>query len=116
MKLLLLLFAIFLSANDIKAQSATSPPVINDTLKNVEAACGHCKFGMKEKGCNLAIRFNGRAYFVDGTKIDEHGDAHAANGFCNKIRHADVSGSIINNRFVATNFKLLEEKESLLNQ
>jgi hypothetical protein len=116
MKFFLLFFAIFLSANDIKAQSATSPPVINDTLKNVEAACGQCKFGMKEKGCNLAIRFNGRAYFVDGTKIDDHGDAHADDGFCNKIRKADVTGFILKGRFVATGFKLLEEEKTTQQQ
>jgi hypothetical protein len=52
---------------------------------------------------------NGTAYFVDGTKIDDHGDAHAKNGFCNAIRKAEVQGEIKEGRFVATYFKLLEE-------
>jgi hypothetical protein len=66
---------------------------------------------MKGKGCNLAVRIDGKAYFLDGTKIDEHGDAHADDGFCNKIRKARVSGTIVNDRFVATGFKLLPEEK-----
>ena len=48
----------------------------------VEAACGQCQFKMKDKkGCDLAVRIDGKSYFVEGTKIDEHGDAHADDGF-----------------------------------
>lgn len=83
-------------------------------FKNVEAACGQCKFAMKGKGCNLAIRVNGKSYFVDNTKIDDHGDAHAEDGFCNKIRKADVTGTIVKDRFVATNFKLLTDEKEIV--
>ncbi|MES2543954.1 MAG: DUF6370 family protein [Bacteroidota bacterium] len=81
--------------------------------KIVEASCGQCQFGMtSKKGCDLAIRINGKAYFVDGTAIDNHGDAHAADGFCSAIRKAKVTGKIVNNRFKATSFKLLPAKEA----
>jgi hypothetical protein len=112
MKLICLLLCLFCLGDATWAQ--TSTPVINsstDSARIVEAACGECKFGMKGKGCNLAVRIDGKAYFVDGTKIDEHGDAHADDGFCNKIRKARVSGTIVNDRFVATGFKLLPEEK-----
>ena len=80
-----------------------------ETLKPqiVEASCGQCQFGMKEKGCDLAVRIDGKSYFVDGTAIDQHGDAHAADGFCSAIRKAEVVGAVVDNRFKATSFKLL---------
>jgi hypothetical protein len=84
--------------------------IIIDELQIVETACGECQFGMKGKSCDLAIRIDGKAYFVDGTTIDEHGDAHAEDGFCNKIRKASVTGKIENNRFKATSFTLIKEK------
>lgn len=80
-------------------------------LYEVEASCGECQLGLKGKGCNLAIRMNGQAYFVDGSHIDSHGDAHADDGFCNKIRKAAVQGEVVKNRFKASYFKLLPEAE-----
>jgi hypothetical protein len=75
----------------------------------VEASCGQCQFGMEGKSCDLAVRIDGKSYFVDGTDIDHHGDAHAADGFCAKVRKAEVIGEIIDNRFKVTYFKLLPE-------
>jgi hypothetical protein len=72
----------------------------------VEAACGECQLGMKGKSCNLAIRMNGKTYFVDGTDIDDHGDAHAKDGFCHAIRKAKVQGDVVNGRFKASFFQL----------
>jgi len=73
----------------------------------VEASCGQCNFGMKGNGCTLAVRIDGKAYFVDGTSIDKHGDAHADDGFCSAIRKAEVTGEIVGDKFKATSFKLL---------
>lgn len=74
----------------------------------VEVSCGQCKFAMtSKKGCDLAVRIDGNAYFVDGAKLDDFGDAHAEDGFCNTVRKAEVTGEVKNNRFVATSFKLL---------
>lgn len=77
----------------------------------VEASCGQCQFGMKAQGCSLAVRIDGKPYFVDGTSLDQHGDAHAQDGFCNAIRKAEVSGKIVNDRFVVSSFQLLDEKK-----
>ena len=74
----------------------------------VETACGQCQFGMTGKGgCDLAVRIDGKGYFVDGTDINKHGDAHAADGFCSAIRKAEVVGEIKGDRFVVSEFKLL---------
>lgn len=74
----------------------------------VEASCGQCQFGMKDKkGCDLAVRIDGKSYFVDGTKLDDHGDAHAEDGFCSAVRKAEVVGEVKDNKFVVTYFKLL---------
>jgi hypothetical protein len=99
------------SAIAVSAQTKTHNDHQPDTSKKmqiVEASCGQCKFGMAGKGCSLAVRINGKAYFVDGSKIDDHGDAHASDGFCEAIRKAEVKGEVVNNRFQATYFKLVK--------
>lgn len=73
----------------------------------VEASCGQCQFKMSGKGCSLAIRLDGKAYFVDGTDINSHGDAHANDGFCESIRKAEVQGELKADRFQVSWFKLL---------
>lgn len=79
-------------------------------LRIVEVACGQCQFEMKQKkGCDLAVKIDGKSYFVEGTKIDDHGDAHAKNGFCNAVRKAEVSGEIKGDKFIVTYFRLLPE-------
>ena len=76
----------------------------------VEVACGQCQFKMKQKkGCDLAVRIDGKSYFVEGTKIDDHGDAHANDGFCNVIRKAEVIGEVKDGKFMVSYFKLLPE-------
>lgn len=75
----------------------------------VEASCGQCMFELPGESCDLAIRMDGKTYFVDGTSIDEHGDAHAADGMCNAIRKARVEGHVAEDRFQATFFELLTD-------
>lgn len=75
--------------------------------RRVEAACGECRFGLAGDGCDLAVRIDGVAYFVDGTGIDDHGDAHAQDGLCTSIRYADVEGEVVNGRFLARSFRLV---------
>ena len=75
----------------------------------VEAACGQCQFEMTERsGCDLAVRIDGKPYFVDGTNIHEHGDEHADDGFCEVIRSANVKGEIIEGRFKSESFILIK--------
>jgi hypothetical protein len=107
MKRLLLVVAFALSMTTMNAQSGHEKKVAQKT-QIVEASCGQCQFGMKDKkGCDLAVRIDGKAYFVEGTKLDSHGDAHAEDGFCSTVRKAEVVGEIKDNKFVATQFKLL---------
>ena len=78
---------------------------LNDQV--VEASCGQCLFGMGEGGCDLAVRIDGKGYFVDGTGIDDHGDSHSKDGFCSVIRQAKVTGKVENDRFMVKAFELL---------
>ena len=36
----------------------------NKKVLMVEAACGQCQFKMKGEGCTLAVKMNGKFYFV----------------------------------------------------
>lgn len=101
MKKHLILFLFFVGISSYAQQSKS-------TTQIVEASCGQCQFGMKDKkGCDLAVRIDGKSYFVEGTKIDDHGDAHSEMGFCNAVRKAEVTGEVKGGKFVATSFKLL---------
>lgn len=100
-----ILFAFCLCLFSIRSSAQTA--VANDTMHIVEAACGECRFHMKGKGCHLAVRIDGKPYLVEGTDIDDHGDAHSKEGFCNAIRKAQVSGKIVHDNYVATSFRLL---------
>jgi len=94
-----------------KTDLKTATPDPNKKIQLVEASCGECQFKLEGKGCDLAVRINGKAYFVDGTEIDSHGDAHADDGFCKAVRKAEVQGEVVNNRFKVTYFKLVKEPE-----
>ena len=72
-----------------------------------EVSCGECQFKMSGKSCDLAVRINGKSYFVDGTTIDEHGDAHAKNGFCEAIKKAEVQGEIVMDRLKVSYLKII---------
>ncbi|MEZ6096450.1 MAG: DUF6370 family protein [Pirellulaceae bacterium] len=75
----------------------------------VELSCGECQFGMQGNDCDLAVRINGETYFVDGSGIDDHGDAHANDGLCNCVRKAVVTGVIQDGRFQAKSIKVLDD-------
>ena len=75
----------------------------------VAAGCATCIFDMPGvTGCKLAVKIDGTAYLVTGSDsdIDDHGDAHASDGLCNRARDAVVEGRIDGDRFVATHFTL----------
>lgn len=106
MRNLIIIAFLFASTSILAQEKKDQKPQI------VEVSCGQCKFAMTEKkGCDLAVRIDGKSYFVDGTKIDDHGDAHANDGFCSAIRKAEVIGEIKNNRFVVSYFKLLPAEQ-----
>jgi hypothetical protein len=113
MKMFLLSVTLLAASLATSAQNdaKVSTPDPTKKIEVVEASCGQCNFGMKERrGCDLAVRINGKSYFVEGTKIDEHGDAHAEDGFCEKVRKAEVQGEIKENKYKVTYFKLLPLK------
>ena len=92
--------------------SQTSKTRTIDSSKKVltvEASCGQCQFKMKGSGCTLAVRIDGKSYFVEKADIDEFGDAHSKEGFCNAIRKAKVQGEIIGDKFVASYFELVDK-------
>ena len=79
----------------------------------MEASCGQCMFAMDEQvGCDLAVRIDTKAFFVEGASIDDFGDAHAEDGFCNSIRRAKVKGHLQESIFVVTSFELLSDDPS----
>ena len=90
--------------------NAQSKAVTNDPslVQVVEVSCGQCNFGLTDKkGCDLAVRMDGKAYWVTGTDIHSHGDAHGENGFCSTVRKAEIAGEIVDGKFNVSHFKLL---------
>ena len=81
----------------IKNQADSSRP-----FYEAEASCGSCKLNMKGKGCFLAVRINGKNYLVQGAGIDDFGDAHDTEGFCNSIRKVTIQGEIKEENFILT--------------
>ncbi|RYF83189.1 MAG: hypothetical protein EOO03_15575, partial [Chitinophagaceae bacterium] len=86
LKKLFIASAFMMCYGSINAQTPQPGTAKATVTQTVEAACGQCMFKLKGDDCDLAVRINGKAYFVNGTKIDDHGDAHADDGFCNRIR------------------------------
>lgn len=110
MKVFIFLSMLLISAESYAQKTNSQNPDPNKQLLIVEASCGQCQFKMPGKGCTLAVRLNGKSYFVDKAKIDDFGDAHGKMGFCNAIRKAKVQGDIIDGKFVATYFELINFK------
>lgn len=81
------------------------PDSIRDEI--VDVSCGQCQLGMAGTGCDLAIRWDNQCYFVSGPTIDDYGDAHAEDGFCNCIRKARVTGTLANGRVSVQELELL---------
>jgi len=107
-----LLFAMLFFSTSIFAQIVKTKVI--DPAKKVlivEASCGQCQFKMTGKGCTLAVRIEGKSYFVEKADIDEFGDAHSIEGFCNVIKKAKVQGEIIGDKFVVCYFEILTEKK-----
>lgn len=105
------LVVLFLCIFSLSAMCQQNKPDLSipDATKKIvkaKAACGICQFGQAGKTCELAVRIKNTTYYVDGANIDSFGDAHAADGFCNTIRKAEVQGEVVNNRYQLTYMKL----------
>ena len=57
-------------------------------------------------GCVLAVKIDGVPYLVEGSHIDDHGDAHAEYGMCLMNRTAIVTGTLKDDKFIAESFEL----------
>jgi hypothetical protein len=111
MKKILFCLMTLLFFNDANAQDSTHKKMIfnpKNPVYEVAATCGTCMFKMDGKGCHLAVKFKGKNYFVDGTSIDDHGDAHDKEGFCNAIKKAKVQGAVVGDRFLVSYFELIK--------
>jgi hypothetical protein len=109
-KLFLFFFASFCFLN-AHSQEVSKKKMVLDPSKKVyelESACGTCMFKMQGKTCKLAVKFNNKDYYVEGTGIDDHGDAHDKDGFCNAIRKAKVQGDVVGDKFQVTYFELIK--------
>ena len=84
----------------------------NDKIILAEVSCGQCQFELTgQDGCDLAVKIDGKAYFVDGFGIDDFGDAHDEHtGFCEVIRKAEIVGKVEEDRFKAESITLIDQK------
>ena len=76
----------------------------------VLTSCGMCNFGAKDSDCGLSIRVGENVFRVKGSGIEDQGDSHADDGFCNAIRVAEVKGKIKRGKFKSESFTLVTEK------
>jgi hypothetical protein len=102
--IIVFLFFSFCAASAV-AQTNTLDKLL--PVQTVEVSCGKCKLGLPGKTCDMAVRFDGKAYYVDGANIDSFGDAHAHDGMCNAIRKAEVQGELKDSRFKISYIKVL---------
>tara|TARA_B110000211_G_scaffold169264_1_gene191024 strand:+ start:19 stop:333 length:315 start_codon:yes stop_codon:yes gene_type:complete len=82
-----------------------------EVIQVAEISCGQCQFELdSQNGCDLAVRIDNKAYFVDGFDIDAFGDAHDEHtGFCEVVRKAEVTGIVENGRFKASSVRLVND-------
>lgn len=89
-------------------RTALATQAAKGDARRVEIGCGTCIYKMTGvEGCPLAIRIDGKAWLVEGSGIDDHGDAHAADGLCNTARPALAHGAVIGDRYFAIEINAL---------
>ena len=107
-----LITGLFFCCCSMAAYCQTSAvPDPHKKIQVVDVSCGKCNFALGGENCKLAVRIKGKSYFVEGAAIDDFGDAHAKAGLCNAVRKAKVQGEIVDNKFKATYFKLIEDRK-----
>lgn len=102
------MFFLFLTSVSLAQKNSSVDSTIYP-LYHGEVSCGTCMFKMKGEGCKLAVKINEQFYFVDGAGIDDFGDAHAKDGFCNAIRKAEMKGEFKKEVFVAKKITLSKD-------
>ena len=116
MKYISFIIISFSCSSDVKTPSELKSSFIENATVGVflngvaYASCGLCNFNLIESSnCELAIKVGKAVYRVEGSGIDDHGDAHAQNGLCNSIQLASITGKIDSNFFYAETFDLVND-------
>ena len=78
-----------------------SVPRNNYVEGNVLISCGMCNFMNGDNDCALAIKVGSKVFSVKGVGIDDHGDSHANDGYCNVIKKIYVEGRVRGKSFTA---------------
>lgn len=77
-------------------------PSNNQIEGNVLISCGMCNFLTDDNDCSLSVKIGNKVLKVRGVGIDDHGDSHASDGYCNVIKKKYVEGIVRNNLFLPT--------------
>ena len=88
------------STSDIPMGLLEKIPVNNRVEGNVLVSCGMCNFVTGDSDCSLAVKIGSKTLNVRGVKIDDHGDSHAKDGYCNVIKKVYVEGIVRGNSFI----------------
>lgn len=116
MRVVIILVSLFFACSVAYSQEKSiHEPDATKQTQRVKAGCGKCLYYMRADDCLLAVRTKGKTYEVQGTSISDHGDEHAKEGLCSAVRKADVQGEVRNGKFVATYFKLVDNKKKKRN-
>ena len=75
-------------------------PSNNRIEGNVLVSCGMCNFMNGDNECALAIKIGPKVLKVRGVGIDDHGDSHDSDGYCNVIKKTYVEGIVRKNTFI----------------
>ena len=73
---------------------------------NFLVSCGMCNFMNGDNDCALAIKIGSKVLKVRGVGIDDHGDSHDSDGYCNVIKKTYVEGIVRNNTFLPTKMEV----------
>lgn len=103
---LILILPFSLHSQDTSKKEFAFDP--NIQVIEAKASCGICMFDMNGLKCELAVNIDGAKFYVEGTDIDDHGDAHSDDGFCNAIRDAKIQGQIVDDKYIVTYFQLID--------
>ena len=88
---------------------SAEPPVLaaGNGVRQVEASAESASSAFPVMAARWPCASAAPAYFVEGSGIDDHGDAHGRDGLCNAIRLAEVTGQVVDGRFRAERFVLV---------
>ena len=89
------------SPKEVKKGLIESIPRNNYIEGNVLISCGMCNFMNGDNNCALTIKVGRDILSVKGVGIDDHGDSHAKDGYCNVIKKVYVEGRVRGKTFSA---------------